>query len=73
MDCFGGRLLRLLCELAAYAVHALAISRRIEINTLVLKKANPLKGGDAKLPVYGIFLRQRGRRIPDRDFMVPAP
>ena len=51
MDCFGGRLLHLLCELAACAVHALAISRRIEINTLVLKKANPLKGGDAKLPV----------------------
>ncbi len=51
MDSFGGRLLHLLCELAACAVHALAISRRIEINTLVLKKANPLKGGDAKLPV----------------------
>ena len=47
-----------------YGKQVLAYSLVAGINSTVLTKANLPKGRDAKLPVYGYDLGQRGRRIP---------
>ena len=66
LDFAGARLLH---RIGYSLQQTLASVQRDGITRAVLKKANLLKGRDAKLPVYGCNLRQRGCQKTAKDML----